>query len=67
MSEKNKRFFEFTGDLGNGASLITDLSSTEAAQNWGTHWVGTPTSLEPIVDWVEKRRIEQKKASLPIL
>lgn len=58
----------FTGYLGNETSLITGLINIEAAQNWALTftficWASSPTSPNQ----VEKKIIEQRGASLPLL
>lgn len=72
MSEKINAFLlelcYFTGYLGNETSLITGLINTEAAQNWALTfaficWASSPTSPNQ----VEKKIIEQRRASLPLL
>lgn len=72
MSEKINAFLlelcYFTGYLGNETSLITGLINTEAAQNWALTfaficWASSPTSPNQI----EKKIIEQRRASLPLL
>ena len=72
MSEKDKCFSSwacyFTGYLGNETSLITGLLNIEAAQNWALAftficWASSPTSPNQ----VEKKIIEQRRASLPLL
>ena len=73
MSEKINSFLlelcYFTGYLGNETtSLITGLINTEAAQNWALtfafiYWASSPTSPNQ----VEKKIIEQRRSSLPLL
>ena len=72
MSEKDKCFSSwacyFTGYLGNETSLITGLLNIEAAQNWALAftficWASSPTSPNQ----VEKKIIEQRRVSLPLL